>query len=102
MSDSAYAALKLLDKRRRADNREAASASFDEARELAKAAGFMLTQYTESHYRMEHRESSAVLDVWPGTQRLKAYQGRWPRSGSLPCPWSLVDLVNAVIQANKG
>lgn len=98
MPDTAYAALKLLDQRRRAENRDAAKESFEASAAVAKVAGFVLRCHSDAHYALHHPESSALLDIFPGPQRLKVSRGRWARY-ELPCPWTLFDVVSAVIQA---
>ena len=102
MSDTSegFAGVNLINQQRKATNREHALAQRDEARQLAIDNGFVLCWYSEVHYRLLHKASAAIFDLYPGNQRIYRVRGKWHING-LPSDWTLLDVVKAAVAAVK-
>lgn len=103
MSDTAemYAALKELDKQRRADLATAAAADFSAACELAVQHGLILKRHTDWHYTLQAK-GGWLVNLYPSKHRICFSKDRRGPFLKVSPDWTLLEVVIAAIEVRKG
>lgn len=83
-------------KREGEKHRQKAAQQFLKAQELAALKGLTLKKCTPIHYALKGKDWT--VSIYPGNQKI--YQPATPRikTSSLPSPWGLFDVIEAVIE----
>jgi len=103
MSDTAevYKLIAERERIRKGERRDLAAAAFPDIRSRAEEHGLRLVRHTEAHYQLRPADGSWILNICPGNRRLYSDPKKVAPWLSVPVDWTLLDVVNAAIAAER-